>query len=49
MGTHEGGDARWRLDKVFLGAKGHRHHSYRNAAPIDSDHGGLTRRCTRAG
>lgn len=33
MGTHEGGGARRRLDAVFLGAKDHRHHSYRNAAP----------------
>ena len=41
MGTHEGGGARRRLDAVFLGAKDHRRHSYRNASPIDSDHGGL--------
>ena len=49
MGTHEGGGARRRLDAVFLGAKDHRRHSYRNASPIDSDHGGLTLRCARAG
>ena len=42
MGAYEGRGARGRVDTVFLGAKGHRHHSYRNAAPIDSDHGGLT-------
>lgn len=40
---------RRRLDTVFLGAKDRRHHSYRNAAPVDSDHGGLTCRCARAG
>lgn len=28
---------------LFLGAKDHRHHSYRNAASMDSDYGGLTR------
>ena len=49
MGTHEGGGARRRLDAVFLGAKDRRHHSYRNAASMDSDYGGLTRRCARAG
>ncbi len=45
----ESGGARRRLDAVFLGAKDYRHHSYRNAASMDSGHGGLTRRCTRAG
>lgn len=40
---------RRRLDTVFLGAKDHRYHSYRNAASMDSGHGGLTRRCARAG
>ena len=49
MGTNEGGGARRRLDAVFLGAKDHRHHSYRNAAPVDSDHGGVARGCARAG
>ena len=45
MGTNEGGGARRRLDAVFLGAKDYRHHSYRNAASMDLDHSGLTRRC----
>lgn len=34
MGTHEGGGARRRLDAVFLGAKDHRRHSYRNASQL---------------
>lgn len=35
--------------RFFFGAKDHRHHSYRNAASMDPDYGGLTRRCARAG
>lgn len=35
--------------RFFIGAKDYRHHSYRNAAPVDSDHDGLARRCARAG
>ena len=38
-----------RLDALFLGAKDCRHHSYRNAAPMDSHHGGVAHGCTRAG
>lgn len=41
MGAYEGRGARGRVDAVFLGAKDHRHHSYRNAAPMDSHHGGV--------
>ena len=35
--------------RFFSVQKDYRHHSYRNAASMDSDHGGLSRRCARAG
>ena len=34
MGAYEGRGARRRVDTVFLGAKDHRHHSYRNALAL---------------